>query len=98
MTDSIHDIELSAPTDTIRPPIDQVSSVTVESPNGIEQPSLPPADQGRDAWLALAGCSFIQAPVWGMPEFIWMVLTALNLMNHRLSSVLRGISRILHGS
>ena len=32
----------------------------------VELPSLPPADTGRAAWLVLAGCSIIQAPVWGM--------------------------------
>lgn len=31
----------------------------------IEQPSLPPTDRGREAWLVLAGCSLIQIPVWG---------------------------------
>ena len=32
----------------------------------IEQPSLPPADRGKDAWLMLASCCVIQLPVWGM--------------------------------
>lgn len=32
----------------------------------IEQPSLPPTDRGKEAWLVLAGCSLIQIPVWGM--------------------------------
>ena len=27
--------------------------------------SLPPTDHGRDAYLVLAGCTVIQAPVWG---------------------------------
>ncbi|RJE18148.1 transporter [Aspergillus sclerotialis] len=31
----------------------------------IEQPSLPPADRGKDAWLMLASCCVIQLPVWG---------------------------------
>lgn len=31
----------------------------------IEQPPLPPTDTGKAAWLVLAGCSLIQAPVWG---------------------------------
>ncbi|KAH7135727.1 major facilitator superfamily domain-containing protein [Dendryphion nanum] len=34
-------------------------------PLEIEQPSLPPTDTGKAAWLVLAGCSLIQAPVWG---------------------------------
>lgn len=32
----------------------------------IEQPPLPPTDTGKAAWLVLAGCSLIQAPVWGI--------------------------------
>jgi hypothetical protein len=31
----------------------------------IEQPPLPPTDTGKAAWLVLAGCTLIQAPVWG---------------------------------
>ncbi|KAJ5396155.1 uncharacterized protein N7487_010458 [Penicillium crustosum] len=31
----------------------------------IEQPTLPPADGGKAAWLMLASCCFIQIPVWG---------------------------------
>lgn len=31
----------------------------------IEQTPLPPTDTGKAAWLVLAGCSLIQAPVWG---------------------------------
>ncbi|KAF2493242.1 MFS monocarboxylate transporter, partial [Lophium mytilinum] len=45
---------------TVRQSID---SQTME----IEQPSLPPTDTGMAAWLVLAGCSLIQAPVWGFP-------------------------------
>lgn len=30
-----------------------------------QQFSLPPVDGGRDAWLCLAGCFFIEALVWG---------------------------------
>jgi hypothetical protein len=30
-----------------------------------EMRSLPPTDHGRDAYLVLAGCTIIQAPVWG---------------------------------
>lgn len=31
----------------------------------LEAPSLPPTDHGKDAYLVLAGCTLIQAPVWG---------------------------------
>jgi hypothetical protein len=30
---------------------------------------LPPTDHGRQAYLALAGCTLIQAPVWGQYMF-----------------------------
>jgi hypothetical protein len=37
-----------------------------EEPNiETEMRSLPPTDHGRDAYLVLAGCTIIQAPVWG---------------------------------
>ena len=28
-------------------------------------PPIPPTDCGWEAWLTLAGCSLIQAPIWG---------------------------------
>jgi hypothetical protein len=31
----------------------------------LEVSSLPPTDHGKDAFLVLAGCTLIQAPVWG---------------------------------
>ncbi|KAF2001964.1 MFS general substrate transporter [Amniculicola lignicola CBS 123094] len=31
----------------------------------IEQVPIPPPDTGKAAWLVLAGCTLIQAPVWG---------------------------------
>jgi hypothetical protein len=33
-----------------------------------EIPSLAPTDHGKDAFLVLAGCTLIQAPVWGKPN------------------------------
>ena len=41
-----------------------------QSPNitgtgGIVLPPIPPTDCGWEAWLILAGCSLIQAPIWG---------------------------------
>jgi len=33
--------------------------------SGEEAQSLPPADRGRDAWLALAGCFVLEMLVWG---------------------------------
>jgi hypothetical protein len=31
----------------------------------IDMRSLPPTDHGKQAYLVLAGCTLIQAPVWG---------------------------------
>jgi hypothetical protein len=31
----------------------------------IDSRSLPPTDHGKQAYLVLAGCTLIQAPVWG---------------------------------
>jgi hypothetical protein len=33
--------------------------------DGIVLPPIPPTDCGWEAWLTLAGCSLIQAPIWG---------------------------------
>ena len=52
----------STTTTTSRETSSSQGSATVE----IEQPSLPPTDTGKDAWLVLAGCSLIQIPVWGI--------------------------------
>ena len=40
---------------------------TSENPpnSEIEMRSLPPTDHGRQAYVVLAGCTLIQAPVWG---------------------------------
>jgi hypothetical protein len=35
----------------------------------IEMPTLPPTDYGTQAYLVLAGCTLIQAPVWGKYRF-----------------------------
>ncbi|GKZ26600.1 hypothetical protein AbraIFM66951_002771 [Aspergillus brasiliensis] len=46
------------------------SHTSVEESNSsarpeLEQPPLPPVDQGKGAWLILASCCLIQLPVWG---------------------------------
>ncbi|KAF7552707.1 hypothetical protein G7Z17_g4129 [Cylindrodendrum hubeiense] len=33
-----------------------------------EHISLPPADHGKDAWLFLAACFFVDALAWGFPN------------------------------
>lgn len=35
--------------------------------SGVEYATLPRADGGKDAWLALAGCFMLEALVWGFP-------------------------------
>ena len=44
---------------------DRASIADIRSETEIEQAPLPPTDTGRDAWLALLGCTLIQVPVWG---------------------------------
>ncbi|TVY65668.1 Fujikurins efflux protein, partial [Lachnellula suecica] len=43
----------------------EISSDHDQTPQEIEMRSLPPTDHGREAYLVLAGCTIIQAPVWG---------------------------------
>lgn len=38
---------------------------TWQSTQEIEVPGLPPADHGRDAWMALVACVIVQLPIWG---------------------------------
>ena len=65
------DIELTASENTTSTATDHESrSMTDDSSSGVSQESieqayLPPTDHGKAAWLVLAGCSVIQAPVWG---------------------------------
>jgi hypothetical protein len=49
-----------------------VSEDTIEATGFIPEidiHSLPPTDHGRQAYLVLAGCTLIQAPVWGQHMF-----------------------------
>jgi hypothetical protein len=39
------------------------------SDNEVGVHQLPPTDHGKQAYLVLAGCTFIQAPVWGEQTF-----------------------------
>lgn len=48
-------------------PLPPPPSISGDDPTeAIEHSPLPPTDRGKAAWLVLAGCSVIQAPVWGM--------------------------------
>ena len=40
-------------------------SPNITGTSGILLPPIPPTDCGWEAWLILAGCSLIQAPIWG---------------------------------
>lgn len=42
-----------------------VSGSMVELELQTEETALPPTDHGKQAYLVLAGCTLIQAPVWG---------------------------------
>jgi hypothetical protein len=47
-----------------------ISGVSAENDSNqddqhLQEFSLPPVDGGKDAWLCLAGCFFIEALVWG---------------------------------
>lgn len=45
-----------------------VAQSTFEEPvTETEISSLPPTDHGKAAYMVLAGCTLIQAPVWGKP-------------------------------
>lgn len=53
-----------------------------ESPQQREQEpeqsqTLPPTDHGRAAYLVLAGCAIMQAPVWGEAEEPSSLLAAI---------------------
>lgn len=44
----------------------EVRAASRQDPSAeIEMRSLPPTDHGKQAYLVLAGCTLIQAPVWG---------------------------------
>ncbi|KAH8689079.1 MFS monocarboxylate transporter [Talaromyces proteolyticus] len=53
-------------------PRNESSNETWQSPHEIEQPDLPPADHGKDAWLALVACVLVQVPIWGL-SLVWGV-------------------------
>ena len=75
MATSDADIELIMPTSSISGSAGREeislngSSTAANAPESAEQNSLPPADRGKAAWLVLAGCSLIQAPVWGTQDY-----------------------------
>lgn len=52
---------------TSRPDEDMIS--INQSDIEVEMPPLPPTDHGKQAYLVLAGCTLIQAPIWGQYDF-----------------------------
>lgn len=76
-TESRHSTELRSLSGSVAPSSRDTTSHNSDNVE-IEQPSLPPADRGKDAWLMLASCCVIQLPVWGMSYWIcfaveWML-------------------------
>lgn len=47
------------------------------SPSVMMAPLIPPPDQGKQAWLVLAGAAMLQAPVWGTQVRRHIVVTPL---------------------
>lgn len=48
-----------------------LDDLSIRTQMEIEIPQLPPTDHGKQAYLVLAGCTLIQAPVWGQcPDII----------------------------
>src|ERR1700760_1929662 len=89
-----------------------VSDIAVES-GAIESPTfqdssthyenaLPPADEGKDAWLFLLTCFVVEAFVWGMNLPCSSAAASRNLVLTlypcRISIFLWCISRVLHYS
>jgi len=66
--------DMSASTDRINEPamageeairLEQLGRIDGPSDNPHHEFSLPPVDGGKDAWLFLATCFFVEAMVWG---------------------------------
>ena len=43
-------------------------SIENENAQTVSHAALPPTDHGRDAYLVLAACAVVQAPVWGTQQ------------------------------
>lgn len=71
-------------------------SIATHISEGNEQTPLPPTDRGKAAWLVLAGCSLIQAPVWGTQCTDEAVSQPSILIPFRVFSVVRGLPRVLY--
>jgi hypothetical protein len=72
----------------------ELNSMHEDSPAEIEMRSLPPTDYGKQAYLVLAGCTLIQAPVWGGHSLL--INPLISLTKSRLLSRFWRFPRILY--
>ncbi|CAA9961803.1 hypothetical protein PTMSG1_05180 [Pyrenophora teres f. maculata] len=59
-------VELTAPTSPTD--IERLRHHDHQPPNNDATFSLPPTDQGKDAWLCLFSCFLLEAMIWGFPS------------------------------
>jgi hypothetical protein len=59
-----------------------------ESGQGQLLPSLPPTDNGPEAWKYLIACFVVEALLWGTPKFNFHLLFAIKLTGHKLTGLL----------
>ena len=101
MASSTADIELTRPERTERLATAQRSALGTNNSSsgsleGNERSALLPTDHGKAAWLVLAGCSVIQAPVWGAQWDGEAASEPSRLIFPRLFAIFWGLSGILH--
>jgi len=95
--------ENAEPSHLIQAPSTEITDVgngNVTPQQDEEDPTIPRADGGKDAWLFLAGCFMFEGIVWGkylpafpFPAFPPLPLTALKC---RFPLLLRCIPNLLH--
>jgi hypothetical protein len=85
-------------TNTTLLPLDRLHPQSSENQE-VTTDALPPADHGKDAFIALGCCTVAQAPVWGtlMRDFRLMLafISYCSLM-FRILGCLWDLPRILH--
>ncbi|KAK1909662.1 hypothetical protein P3342_007834 [Pyrenophora teres f. teres] len=65
-SNSTTQVELTAPTSPTD--IERLRHHDHQPPNNDATFSLPPTDQGKDAWLCLFSCFLLEAMIWGFPS------------------------------
>ena len=58
---------MPATTSESRPESINLEILTSDAEANTQSQTLPRADGGKDAWLALAGCFILEGLVWGFP-------------------------------